>query len=243
VRTAAARALASLPPSPEIAGPIFEKALANADATTVHYMLDTLAGLGPKAVPKLIGALEYQPLRAQVAHILGQIGPPAAAATDSLAKLVGDGDVNVRIEATHALAKIGPGAKGAVPALVAALGPGEDKPAHAAAYALGRIGPDASAAEPALLELIEGTDDSLSLIAAWALVQIHGASAAPKVVGELVPGLKSPLPASRQMAAETLGSLGAAAQSARAQLERVAKGDEDADVRAAAGKALQSIRG
>jgi hypothetical protein len=45
------------------------------------------------------------------------------------------------------------------------------------------------------------------------------------------------------MAAETLGSLGAAAQSARAQLERVAKGDEDADVRAAAGKALQSIRG
>jgi HEAT repeat protein len=245
VRTAAARALASLPPSPEISGPIFEKALAGADATTIHYMLDALASLGPQAVPKLIGALKYEPLRAQVAYILGQIGPPAAPATESLARLVSDADANVRIEAATALAKIGPTAKAAVPALIAALEPGEDKPTHCAVYALGRIGPGASAAEPALLGLVEGSDDSLSLLSAWALVQIRGASpaTAAKVLPELEAGLKSPLPKSRQMAAEILGSLGPAAKAARAELERMAQGDEDAQVRAAAGKALESIRG
>lgn len=243
VRTAAARALSSLPPSPEIAGPIFEKALASADATTVHYMLDTLAGLGPQAVPKLIGALEYEPLRAQVAYILGQIGAPAAPATEALAKLVADPDANVRIEAAYALGKIGPAAKASVPALIAALKPGEDKPAYAAAFALGRIGPDAASAEPALLGLIEGSDDSLSLLCAWALVQIRGASAATaaKVLPELRAGLASDFPKSRQMAAETLGTLGAAAKAARPQLERLAKGDKDAEVRAAAAKALESI--
>src|SRR5262249_5447983 len=36
VRTAAARALASLPPAPEITGPIWEKAIQNADDTTMQ---------------------------------------------------------------------------------------------------------------------------------------------------------------------------------------------------------------
>jgi HEAT repeat protein len=245
VRAAAARALASLPPSPEIAGPIFEKALADADPTTVQYMLDALAGLGPQAVPKLIAALKYEPLRAQVAYILGEIGPPAAPATEALAKLVNDPDANVSIEAVYALGKIGPAAKAAVPTLMTALKPGEDKPAHAAVYALGMIGPAAKAAEPALVGLIKGSDDSLSLLSAWALVRIRGMSAATAahVLPELEAGLKSSLPKSREMAAETLGNLGSAAASFRPQLERMAKSDEDEDVRAAAARALKAIGG
>jgi HEAT repeat protein len=209
----------------------------------MHYMLDALAGLGAEAVPKLIGALKYEPLRAQVAYILGQIGPPAAPATEALAKLVADPDANVALEAEHALAKIGPAAKAAVPALVAACKPAEDRPVHGAVFALGRIGPAAAAAEPTLVGLIDGSDDSLSFLAAWSLVQIRGAKAVAKALPELEKGLKSPNPKSRQMAAETLGSLGAAAKHARTELERVAKSDADAEVRAAAGKALQAIRG
>jgi HEAT repeat protein len=234
-----------LPPSPEIAGPIFEKALAGADPTTVQYMLDALAGLGAQAVPKLIAALKYEPLRAQVIYILGQIGPPAAPATAALAKLVDDPDPNVAIEAAYALGKIGPAAKGAVPALIASLKPGEEEPVHAAVFALGSIGPEAASAEPALVGLIKGSDDSLSLLSAWALVRIRGASAATlaQVLPELEVGLKSPLAKSREMAAETLGSLGAAAKRCRPELERMAKSDDDEDVRAAAAKALKSIRG
>lgn len=243
VRTTAARALASLPPSPEIAGPIFEKALAGADETTMHYMLDTLAGLGPKAVPRLIGALKYPSLRAQIAYILGEIGPPAAAATPALAKLVNDEDVNVGIEAANALAKIGPDAKGSVPALVEALKQTEDRPRHAAAYALGKIGLGAAAAEPALRVIIEESDNSLSLISAWALVRIRPKSAetAALVLPELIAALQSPLPKSRQAAADTLAILGSLAKDAVPSLEQTLK-DDDADVRAAASKALESIR-
>ncbi len=243
VRTAAARALAALPPSPEIAGPIFEKALADADETTTHYMLDALAGLGPQAVPRLIAALKHSALRPQVAYVLGQMGPTAAPATADLARLVNDPDLNVSIEATHALAKIGPGAKAAVPALIEALQQTEGKPAHAAAYALGRIGPDAAAAEPALVGVIKGSDNSLSLLSAWALIKIRGASAetAAQVVPELVGGLESPLAKSRQAAAETLASLGPLAKSAIPQLERAAK-DDDEHVRSAAAKAIEAIQ-
>ena len=46
VRVAAARALAALPPAPEITVPIWEKALQDADETTVRHALDALAALG-----------------------------------------------------------------------------------------------------------------------------------------------------------------------------------------------------
>ena len=131
-RLAAARGLAALPPSPEIALPIFAKALVGADETTTHYMLDALASMGPAAVPQLIHALDYAPLRPQVAGILGRIGAPAAPATEALAKLLSDPDPNVSIEAAHALADIGPGAKAAVPALVEVLKQPEGGPRYAA---------------------------------------------------------------------------------------------------------------
>lgn len=243
VRAAAARALAALPPSPEIAGPIFEKALADADETTTHYMLDALAGLGSQAVPRLIAALKHSALRPQVANVLGQMGPTAAPATAALARLVNDPDPNVSIEATHALAKIGPGAKAALPALVEALQQTDGKPAHAAAYALGMIGPDAAAAEPALLGVIKGSDNSFSLLCAWALIKIRGPSAetAAQVVPELLIGLESPLSKSRQAAAETLAGLGPLATSAIPQLERAAK-DDDENVRSAAANAIEAIQ-
>ncbi len=244
VRTAAARALSALPPSPEIAVPIFQKALAGADETTVHYLLDALASLGPPAVPRLAAALKHEALRPQIAAILGQIGPAAAPAAPALAEILADQDPNVATEAAYALAKIGPGAKAAVPALVDVLKQPESNRTLAAAYALGRIGPAASAAEPALLHVIESGDNSFSLLCAWALVQIEGKSAevASKVLPELAAGLRSSQPKSRQMAAETLGNLGPFAKNSLGQLEQATK-DADAAVRDAAAAAIKSIGG
>ena len=247
-RLAAARGLAALPASPEIAGPIFEKALADADETTTHYMLDALAAMGAPAVPKLIGALKYAPLRGQVASILGRIGPPAAPATDALAKLLSDPDPNVSIEAAHALAGIGPDAKAAVPALIAVLsnteGQTEGGLRHAAVFALGKIGPAAKPADAALLAILRKSNDSLSLLSAWSLLKIHGVTAksANVVLPALTAGLASPLPQARQGAAETLGQLGPFAKSAAVQLEQVTK-DADPRVRDAAVKALAAVRG
>jgi HEAT repeat protein len=242
VRTAAARALAALPPSPEIAGPIIEKALAGADEATVHYMLDTVAGLGPQVVPRLIAGLKYKALRAQIVYILGQIGEPAAAATGELAGLLADEDPNVSTEAAHALAKIGPRAKAAVPALIAALKQPEGTTAYGAAYALGMIGPGAAASEPELLNRIKHPENSLSLISVWSLIRIRGATAqtATKVLPTLLAGLKSTLPLSRRTAADTLADLGPLANGAVAELKRATKDDDDG-VRAAATRALTLI--
>ncbi len=248
VRVAAARALAALPPAPEITLPIWEKALKDADPETIQHALDALASLGSQAVPKLVDILkQHKELRVQAAYTLGQIGPGAAAATDALAALVADEDFNVSTEAVLALAKIGPDAASTVPALIAALQKEKCPNAHAIIYALGKIGPKAAAAQPLLLKAMNGTDKSLSVVAAWAFMHLQpnpaqAAKSLPALVpGLLVPGLSDSLPEIRKAAAEALGELGPMAGQAIPALQKAAKEDDSPAVRDAAAKALRSI--
>ncbi len=243
VRVAAARALAALPLAPEITLPILEKALKDADTTTILHALDALASLGPQAVPRLIDILkQHKELRVQVAYTLGQIGPGAAPATEALAGLIADEDFNVSTEAVLALAKIGPAAASAVPALMAALQKENCQNAHAIIYALGKIGPKAAAAEPLLLKEMNSKDSPLAVISAWTFMQIQPRSAktAAKAILVLVAGLSDTLPETRKAAAEALGDLGPLAREAIPALQKAAKDDSKA-VREAAAKALESI--
>ncbi len=244
VRLAAARALAALPPAPEITIPLFERALQNADEATAHHALDALAALGPPAVPRLIDVLKHKKLRSQVSYILGEIGPPAAPATADLAKLACDDDFQVASEAAIALAKIGPGAKGAVPALSAALRKKECSNVRGIIYALGKIGPAATAAEPMLLEHMKSKDSSLAIASAWAITQLHPRSSesAAMATPVLIAGLSDPLPESRQAAAEVLGSLGPLAKNSIPALQTAMR-DENQSVRNSAAEAIRLVRG
>src|SRR4029078_2212983 len=201
VRAGAARALSALKPAPELLLPIMEKAMANADATTVHHALDAIAALGAPAVPRLVAALKDEKLRAQFAYTRGEIGAPAASATGGLAKLLSGNDSRVVTEAAMALAKIGPAANAAVPALTASLKQSECPNPHAVAYALGKIGPTAAAAKPELSNLLSSKDQSAAVVAAWALTKIDPQS--PDVAGKAVPvliaGLSDSRVESRQM--------------------------------------------
>ncbi len=246
IRVAAARALASLPPAPEITIPVWEKAMKDADTTTVHHVLDALATLGEPAVPKLVDILEkHQELRVEVAYTLGQMGPAAAAATDALAKLITDEDLHVAAEAIIALGKIGPAAQSAVPALSAALKQEDEKNSHAIVFALGNIGPAASAAEPLLLQAMQDSDKALAAIAARSLVEIQPEASrtqsAAKAVPVLVSCLSDPLPETRKAAAESLAALGPLAREARPALEK-ASHDNVKGVRDAAARALKVIQ-
>ncbi|MEN6406825.1 MAG: HEAT repeat domain-containing protein [Thermoguttaceae bacterium] len=243
-RVAAARALASLPPAPEITLPLWEKAFQNADETAVFHALDALASLGPVATPQLIEALKYEKLRHHVAYLLGQYGPAAAPATEALARLVTDKNDRVAQAAILALANIGPGAKAAVPTLTAAMRGGKNPDAGVIAFALGRIGPDAKPAVPTLTALLAGEDRDLALTVAWALVQIEPAS--PELAAQTLPTLTAGLAADRSAlarrgAVEAIGRLGAAAKSAVPALQKLAN-DQDPLVRAAVDKALKSIQ-
>jgi HEAT repeat protein len=244
VRTQAAHALAALPPAPEITGPIWEKALQDADETTVRNALDAVASLGPAAVPRLIHALKHEKLRGQIVYILGQIGPPAAPAAPALARLLADKNDRVVHETTLALAKIGPGAKIAVPSLIDALEHGENSNAATIVYALGKIGPASAPAEPVLSRLLRSPDSPLALASAWALVQIQPASPqlAEKTLYVLIAGLDNPLPVARQGAAEAIGQLGPSAKTAVSFLEKASR-DENESVRDAAARAIRSVRG
>jgi HEAT repeat protein len=258
VRAWAAQGLVALPPAPEITAPIFEKAFQDADETTLRSALDAMAGVGARAVPRLINVLrnaKYARFRADVAYTLGQIGPAAAPATEDLAKLLGDADPKVSSEAALALAKIGAPASAAVPALIKAVekaiaGAGEnpleqqeDTTGSAAAYALGRIGPPAAGAAVDLLKATASRDASLSLISAWALAQIEPGSAksAAKTLPILIAGLAHSVPKYRQAAAESLGNLGPLAKDALAELQKTAKEDPDPAVRQTAVQALEKI--
>jgi HEAT repeat protein len=258
VRAWAAQGLAALPPAPDITVPIFEKAFQDADETTVRSALDALAGVGARAVPRLIDVLrnaKYAKLRVDVAYTLGQFGADAAPATDDLAKLLGDADPKVSSEAALALAKIGAPAGAAVPALIKAIekavaGAGEnpleqqeDTTGCAAAYALGRIGPPAAGAAADLLKATASRDAALSLVSAWALAQIEPGSArsAAKTLPILIAGLAQSVPKYRQAAAESLGNLGPLAKDALAELQKAAKDDPDQAVRQSAAQAVEKI--
>lgn len=243
VRVGAARALSALQLDPAILLPIMEKAMESADATTVHHALDAIAALGAPAVPRLVTALKHEKLRAAVAYALGQIGPPAASATPELAKLLSSNDSRVVTEAAVALAKIGPAANAAVPALAASLKQTECPNPHAIAYALGKMGPAAAAAKPDLMNQLGSKDPSVAVVAAWALTRVDPQSSetTSKVVPVLIAGLGDPRAESRQMAAETLGSLKSAAKAAIPALEK-ASSDENGAVRDVAGEALRAIR-
>jgi HEAT repeat protein len=244
VRDTAARALVALPPAPEITVPIWEKAMQDADETTLRLAVDALAALGAQGVPRLIDALKHENLRFDVVYALGRMGPAAAPATGELAKLVEDKNSRVAHEAIIALGNIGPGAKDAVPALVKALEQADDRDLNfaAIAFALGKIGPGAAAADLALLKQLQSKDDNVRLLSAWALGQIHPASAdiAAKVVPVLTAGLALPELEVRLLSAEALGGFGPMAKSAAEALKK-ASTDQNKGLQEAVAKALKAI--
>jgi HEAT repeat protein len=244
VRVQAARALAALPPAPEITTPIWEEAMADADETTIRHALDAMAQLGAAAVPRLTAALENEKHRLEVIYVLTHIGPEAAPAAEALANLASDPNEQVAHEALLALAAIGPGAKAAAPKLVARLGEADTANSAAIAYTLGKVDPASPAVRAALAKSLKSDDQHVALLSAWALAQGDSLSTnlASQAVPVLAAGLKSPSAEARQGAAEALGRLGKLAAPAVPALE-AAREDEEPSVREAAQAALAAIAG
>lgn len=242
LRAAAARALIDLDPDPEIARPLIKKAMEEASPEVLDDILDAVAALGEKAVPRLIVALEAKQVRAEAAAIIARIGPKAKAAVPALAKALADDNPETRNEVLFALAAIGPAAKSALPQIADALGDSEAAVRYGACYALGRIGPAAKSAEAKLQANLTGEDESLAMVSAWALARINPDS--PQTAKNSVPVLIMALAeldvSTRVQAADSLRRLGPLAKDAAAALKK-AQEDEDRAVRSAAAKALEAI--
>ncbi len=202
---------------------------------------------GPLAVDALEKALGDPALRGIAMEILTAIGPVSKDALDSFVAALSDPDPSHRGDAAIAIAAVGKDAAEAVPQLEKMLGADDSPPGvrYAAAYALGRIGPAAKSASAALAALASSPDDLMATVATWASLKIEPGNAA--LFQSAVPLLRKALRGGEELArleaAVALGDIGAAAADAVPLLELVAEEDPAPSVRAAAGRALEQIRG
>lgn len=222
-------------------------------------------------IPFLIETMRSTKLlavRRSVAEALGNFGFAAKPAVTELLKMLDNDDEITRVNAAVALWKIECHPK-ALPALLEVLRHGNSSQAYPAAVALGQMEKEADVIAPALIEALHAPTADVRRAAARSLGQF-GKAAFPVLkkvhamqdpdaearrmviealswmgrdaVLDLTAALRDASPAVRGAAARALGNLGAEALSARSALETAAS-DPQEDVRTAAAKALQRIRG
>jgi HEAT repeat protein len=173
---------------------------------------------GAAAVPCLASALADPRRAAGAADTLGRIGPAASAAVPALVAAL---KARVSLPAISALGSIGPDAEAAVPALITALA----KPAlrREAVITLGKIGPHAAAAIPALVAALQDGSPEIRVEAAVALKRMGPAAAGAVTV--LIAALGDRDREVRDAAAAALGVIGPRAQAAGPALVEMAARD------------------
>ena len=198
------------------------------------------------ALPRLIGGLtsERPRIRLEVARALGRIGSQAKVAVPELILAASDVDPAVQVEVLSALAAIGPDAAEAVPVALQHVDSPNQEIRGTAVYLLGRIGPAAKAAVPVLRQMLTSRAEFDRILAAWGLVNITPEdpearrTAVPFMLRAVQQSERDPV---RAEAARTLGEIGTGAPLVRTTLQRVAKEDSSAEVRAAAEQALRKL--
>jgi HEAT repeat protein len=207
VRRSAVRTLRRLAPSPEQLAPLLSKQLADVDPSVVMPALQTLADMDDDAVPFLLEALNQPKSRYWATIALAEIGPEAAPAVDSLARLAAEGETEERMQAFLALAAIGEKAATASPVMVQALESDNNAVHFPAAFALGSV--RATDADAALEKAAAGNDPFLAEVASWARARIHPDDKAlvDEAVKRLRTGLHSDRPNERAAATSGLSDL------------------------------------
>jgi HEAT repeat protein len=174
---------------------------------------------------------------------------PAAEVADFIKKLT-DKDTSIRRAAAKGLAENGPEAKAAIPALILRLG--KDKDRYVRRYAAEALGAIPADTKPAIAALRNALNDEKQ-VAEAAVVSLG--KIGEKGVPALCAAVKDTTldPSSRKKAAEALGAMGAAAESAvpalTSVLKSAAKGKgkkkgktaDDDDVRVEAATALGNL--
>ncbi|MBA4062648.1 MAG: hypothetical protein C0501_02860 [Isosphaera sp.] len=223
------------------------------DEVVRHRYSSAIRSIGAGAVQGLIPFLTHRlsEVRQLAAQLLEPLGPGAKDAVPALAKALDDPDYGVQGSASVALAKIG---ADAVPALIAALK--HEKPA-VRKLVIGSLSrsPAVVEAVPVIVGALVDTDVEVRRAAAHALTpEGSGLTHNPtmvliqdqtKVLTDAVPALvkalADPDAVVRRDAATVLGRVGAKAEVAIPQLEKLLLTDPEAFVQERAAKALGSV--
>lgn len=242
VRRSALRAVSRLELDPAKLAALVNRQLADAEPAVVMESLQSLADIGPVAVPLLVESLKDPKARYWATVALTEIGADAAPATGALTAAAQNGETEERLQAMLALAAIGEPAAEAADELAAALDSPDTAVRSAAAYALGRM--RGSVADAALEKAAADADPFLAGIASWARARIHPDDKAlvSKSLGILTGALDGDRPNGRIAAMSAIADLSESLDDAdeAAVAERFVKLLEDANpsVRGAAATAL-----
>lgn len=231
VARTAIQALRQLQVDPKRLAGAMEKVLETDDTAVMVYALEELVSAGPRAIPLLNAALAGNRSAYWASVAIGEMGPEAAACTDSLAAMLGKSkDSQTLVQGLIALAEIGPPARPAADAVQKLADATDDASVRvAASYAMGAIG-DESATD--LLRKFETTGGSLQkMVSAWSLSKLHpdDPDAQRTAISLLTQGLKSERPEVRAAAAEGLSKLGAPVEAVAPALVEALRGASDAD--------------
>ena len=191
----------------------------------------------PSAIPVLVGRLRTGPWFGFVRREFKNFGEEAV---DHLVPLLSDGKPDVREAGAWALSYLGPNARRAVEPLLAALKDSCLYVRSPAASALGNIGPEAAAAVPDLIDEVKRGNQC----AIGALGQIGpAASDGVEVLVEVIKDKKREW-IDKRFAVESLGRIGAAAESAIPYLESLIEKfpNPNSDIRQRAEEAIKLIR-
>jgi HEAT repeat protein len=243
-RTAAAKSLQSLHAPMEMVAPFMVEIVNDPDPDVQTNAINAIAGLGESVVPRVIKGLQNPQLKRSAVRVLRKLGPKAADAVEPLITAASDADPATRGEIFLALAAIGPSAAPATDMLAKAISSKDDAERESALFALRKIGPGARGAVKPLLQRMKADDSFCAFASAWALTRIapDDDEVVAAVVPKLTRGLANKDEQTRVESAEAIGDLGKAAASTAPTLQRTAKEDSSAVVRAAAEAALKRVR-
>jgi HEAT repeat protein len=238
----AAKGFQMLDPPPEVAGPALMAVVDDPDPSVAQHVVNALASLGEKIVPRASRALQSPERREFAVRVITAVGPKAAGTVEPLIDAMQDADTEFRSQIHFALAAIGPAAAPATDALAEAISSDDQRVRESALFALRQIGPGAKGAVDELLETAKSADTFDAKAAAWALARIEpSAEVASAVMPALVNGLGDADETTRVESAEALGEFGPAAKDAVAPLKEATEDDGSAAVREAAADALKKI--
>lgn len=182
-RAKAVKAFSILGPAAADAIPALSEILN--DSENPKDVAETLAQIGPEAIPSLLEALKSEDPSVRCAALFGlDVSPyaPGDIAETYVTRLI-DENSTVRFYAARCLYHKPKLPERAVPMLIAKLGDNSDLVRRYAAHALGAYGPDAIDAKSQLREIAANPEEDRRIISAAmnALTRIDQAGAAPPV--------------------------------------------------------------
>jgi hypothetical protein len=154
-------------------------ALSGIDSDARQHASGILARSGETVVPHLVQAMkrDNSQLRLSIIDILRELGPDAKEALPSLAALLQDSNLSLRVNAAYAMVKIDCMNNERIKAALLAGLRGDSHLSGIASMAIQSFGPDGEWAVPYLLDMMSGKDPQAKSDAIGALLRMGQAAA------------------------------------------------------------------